>query len=171
MKGTGKMMLILLMAAAAVLAAAWGIGLLREYRRLSSYVPYSGTIKRTYFSTGGGMDGGSLEITAENTDKGYILVRMEEKKTWNAKTVKRTVKADPALFREIEELVISFGVKDWGDLPDSEFIALDAPTVSAGIDFTDGTYRSFYSYQVFPEGCDGFIRAVRELLEKYTTGL
>lgn len=170
MKGILKMIFKLVMLAAAAALAVWGALRLMEYRRISSYVPYDGIVKSVSYSSAGGMDGGSLEITAVNTDKGYVLVGMEEKKTWNGRIVKKTFKADPALLFEVEELVNGYGALEWDELPVSEFVVLDAPTVSVAVELTDGTCRRFYSYQAFPEGCGDLLFCVRQILEKYAYG-
>lgn len=159
-------MIICLALAAAVLLSVWGIGKYRENKRISSYVPYDGIIKNCSFSSGGGMDGGSLYITAENVGN-CILVTVEERTGPNGRTKKRTLKADPQLFRDLEAMVLESGMKDWGELEPSEFVALDAPVKKVSIGFTDGSSIRFDSTDELPESGRGLIAKIRDLMEKY----
>ncbi|MBO4361107.1 MAG: hypothetical protein J5822_09550 [Eubacteriaceae bacterium] len=168
MKGILKAMIICIVLALAVLLTLWGVRVIRERRRIASYEPYDGIIGSVSYSSGGGMDGGSTRISAENTDGGYVLITVERRSSPKGREEKKTFKADPQVFRDLEEMVSGCGMKDWGELPVSEFIALDAPVKSVTIDFTDGTWKTIRSTDQLPDGCEGLIADIRQILEKYT---
>jgi hypothetical protein len=62
-------------------AAALTIGILFVIQRvrISRFTTYSGKIRSVSWRLGGGMDGGYLDYTAENTEKGYVLVIKAQK--------------------------------------------------------------------------------------------
>ena len=61
----------------AILAA--GVLFMIQRVKISKFTAYTGNIRSVSWSSGGGMDGGYLVYTAENTEKGYVLITKEER--------------------------------------------------------------------------------------------
>lgn len=167
MKKTGRMILrmtVITIAAAAVLAGAF---IFMQNAKPSHYVPYTGDIVSVSWSSFGGMEGGFTDYNAVNTDRGYVSVTKESRVGPSGKAGKKTYRTDPEILRDLEELFKKHGVREWGELPDSELIALDAPTVSVSIELSGGESFTFSSYKEFPDGSGGFLYDVRKIFEQY----
>lgn len=88
------------------------------------------------YSYGGGMDGGtdSIELTR---DRGAALATRTRKETWNGREKTTKKRLDAAVFVEFEQLVVDFDLRAASECPDSELIALDAPTTSVTFAYVD----------------------------------
>ena len=160
---------IFVLAGILICAVALVLGIFYVIQRIkiSRFTAYTGNISSVSWRSGGGMDGGYLDYTAENTAKGYVLVTKEQKDGARSAVKKSRFKVDPEILRELDDLVDSYGAGKWGDLPGSETIALDAPTVHVRLRLSEGDDIKFSSSDEFPGNGHNIIHDIKELLDKY----
>ena len=135
--------------------------------KISKFTAYTGNIRSVSWSSGGGMDGGYLDYTAENTEKGYVLIIKEQREGVSGRVKKSRFKVDPMVLTELDELIVSYGARDWGDLPVSELIVLDAPSVHVWIRLSGAENIEFSSTDEFPGDGYQIIHDIKELLSRY----
>ncbi len=76
-------------------------------------------------------------------------LRVETCASAGQKTKTRCVGGD--LYRDLYAVTQKYGMKSWTDLPQSELIAMDAPSTSVSILFRDGTVISISSSDELPK--------------------
>ena len=135
--------------------------------KISKFTAYTGSIRSVSWSSGGGMDGGYLDYTAENTEKGYVLITKEEREGVRGRVKKSRSKVDPMIFTELDELIDSYDARNWGDLPKSELIALDARAEHVWIRLSGAENIEFSSTDEFPGDGYQIIQGIKELLSRY----
>ena len=108
---------------------------------------------------GGGMENGHYRVTLE-ADKLTVERRIGER------TNRKEYTVPDDTINAIEKVLYDSGMKEWrGDFPASEYIALDADTVSVTVDYYDGAHIEFNSNQEVPgEGWDA-VNETMHLLE------
>ena len=111
------------------------------------------------YDRGGGMENARYLVTLE---AGELTV---EKRTGEKTTVKKyEVPGDTV--SEIEKILYDSGMKKRQvDFPESEYVALDADTVSVVIDYYDGAHIAFDSNHEVPKECWDAVNETMRLLE------
>ena len=116
-------------------------------------VPY---LCRVSWRRGAGSlgDSSSLELTMEPDAEGRPVVRVfySDRPSHNAREVKKTVRVSSDTVRGVEEIIDRYGMKGWTDLPPREEFALDAPSSSFTVRYSDGTSVTVDSGDEVPEG-------------------
>ena len=108
---------------------------------------------------GGGMENGHYRVTLQDSEL-TVERRIGEKTTRKNYTV-----PDDTISR-IESVFYDSGMKKWqGNFPESEFIALDADTVSVVIDYYDGAHIQFDSNKEVPDEGWEAVNETMHLLE------
>ena len=118
--------------------------------------PYA--VRSFSYYRGGGMENGHYRVTLED-DELTVERRIGQKTELKKYTVPDDIRSG------IEKVLFESGMKEWhGDFPESEYIALDADTVSVIIDYYDEAHIEFDSNQDVPdEGWDAVNEAMRLL--------
>ena len=108
-------------------------------------------------------DSSSLELTMEPDAEGRPIVRVfySDQPSHNAREVKKTVRVSSDTVRGVEEIIDRYGMRDWTDLPPREEFALDAPSSSFTIRYSDGTSVTVDGGDEVPEGCWEAIPEIR----------
>lgn len=119
------------------------------------------------FSSSGDMEGGHYHLTLQRLPSGEAQIEITEQTTHNAKTASKRAAAGPELLGELERVIREAGMQTWGDLPQSEIVALDAATSHVTYIF-DGKLRSYSSDQIFPEGGWQAVRRIVRIIEEHT---
>lgn len=89
------------------------------------------------YSSGGGMDGGSIRMLLERTDGGACRFSFTEKPFWDSEEESGSFTLPRDVMDTLERLVNLCHVYRWGKLPESEIFALDAPSVSVELRYHD----------------------------------
>ena len=160
---------IFILAGILICAVALVLGIFYVIQRIkiSRFTAYTGNISSVSWRSGGGMDGGYLDYTAENTEKGYVLITKEEREGVRGRVKKSRSKVDPMIFTELDELIDSYDARNWGDLPKSELIALDARAEHVWIRLSGAENIEFSSTDEFPGDGYQIIQGIKELLSRY----
>ncbi len=129
-----------------------------------------GDLTSVSYRYGGGMEGESESFTLEITD-GYGDLTVSESPYHSAATVVRSYNVDVERVEKIEAYVSEYNLAAWGDLPQSEYIAMDAPTSSYSVCYDNssvgGSRREYYtvsSDDEYPEGGGEVLGKVRTML-------
>ncbi len=122
------------------------------------------------YSYGGGMEGEHESFTLEIVD-GCGDLTVSESPYHSIATVVRSYNVDAEQVNEISEYVSEYNLAAWGDLPQSEYIAMDAPTRSYRVCYdnssTGGSEREYYtvsSDDELPEGGREVLGKIRTML-------
>ena len=119
--------------------------------------PYA--ISRFYYDCGGGIVNARYTVTMEADE---LTV---ERRTGEQATRKKYIVPDETISK-IENVLYDSGMKNQqGDFPESEYIALDADTISVVIDYYDGAHIEFDSNQEVPDGAWEAVDETMRLLE------
>ena len=112
---------------------------------------------------GGGMERDSVSITVKANDNGTATLEVVscDSPDYEEITENYTVSFDS--LEKIYQLYTKYGVANWGKLPESELIALDAPVTSISIK-TVNTTVSFDSNKEFPGDGYSIILDIRSVL-------
>ncbi len=115
-----------------------------------------GQLRSAYYSDSGNSLGNLYSVEACRNDDGNIIVRVRE--------------------AEIDAIVDQAGMKEWGELPPSEFIALDAATTSINLEYENADpaelipkYLRYSFNDELPEGGRGAINGIYDLMMTYAT--
>ena len=93
-----------------------------------------GQLKSVVYSESGDMLGSLYSVEAERTDSG-VTVTVRTSKMHSDPIEVSEYRGDDNLLDQVEAIIDGAGMKEWGDLPPSEFIALDAATKSLRAQF------------------------------------
>lgn len=115
------------------------------------------------YHLGGGMEGNSLSITVKENDNETATLEVVSCNSpyYEEITENYTVSFDS--LEKIYQIYKKYEVAKWGELPESELIALDDPVVSVCIK-TVNTTVSFDSNKEFPENAFTIISEIRSVL-------
>ena len=132
---------------------------------------FSGTyLKRVYYYRGGSSlgDSNTLEMTVNELPdgKGEAVVVYTDRPTHDSKEKQKTVKLGPPVVRGVTEIIERYHMTEWKDLPKTDIIALDAPSLSFTYEFSDGSVYRLGSDLEMP---DQAYQAVREILQYIKT--
>lgn len=135
-----------------------------------------GNLKSASYSESGDMIGSLYAIDALRDDDGAPIVQLRKSEAHHLPIEVSEYRADADLFDRIDAIVDGVGMKEWGEVPMSEFIALDAATESLSLyyDSTDPenpwlpSLRYTFN-EVLPEGGKDAIKEIRELMESYVS--
>lgn len=129
-----------------------------------------GMINPDYFVCGyseyGGMEGAELYITLEKLPSGEATLTYREKENAAAEETEYTVTAPPEAVERIISIYESYNVASWGELPDNDVIALDAPTVKVHFD-TAISNITVTSNDKLPKNCERLFSEVYSVLIEY----
>ena len=117
-----------------------------------------------YFRGAGSLgDSFSLELTMEPDENGRPDVRVYyyNQPTHNDKAVEKTVRVSSYVVEEVMDIIDRQGMRDWGELPEAEEFALDAPSMHFTCTYSDGSSFSAGSGDEIPDG-GAAIREIRE---------
>ena len=127
------------------------------------------------FSDSGNSLGNLYSAEAMRDDNLSTIVVISEAEMHSVPITKRTYRADDDLLGRIDAIVDAVGAKTWGELPPSEFIALDASTPLVRLQYQnrDGSARPLFlnisSADQLPEGGRDAIWQIRDLIESFAT--
>ena len=115
------------------------------------------------YSSSGGMENASTCLTLRREAQASDARLISEERTWD-----ETMIADRAVSRQaledLDEFVQRYAPETWAELPDSEFIALDAPTRLITLTYDNGT---LYSLSNSKELSGALFWELRCFLESY----
>lgn len=170
-----KMKVAIIVILVGALAVAAGVGI--WYYKTRFYVPDKGGMERDLsdtvvsctYSTGGGMDGGSMSMSIYLNEKNEVCFRYSEQKYVGAEEETFSCKLENEALDRIRQKCSEFGVLGWGHLDYSDMVILDAPTTSISFGYGDTEFYSVSSNYELPENGSGFFTAFYEILYDYKT--
>ena len=125
------------------------------------------TLNSAVFSDSGNMLGNLYMVEATRADDGGIVVTIRESQMHSDPIEVREYQGSDDLLDRISAVVDRVGMKEWGELPPSQFIALDASTKSIrlayGCDDPDQLLPTYLSYTFNDELPDGGADAINEI--------
>lgn len=130
-----------------------------------------GSLKEAKYSRSGNSLGNVYLVEALRDDAGAPFVRVSESPVHNEPCDIREYSAPDDLFERIEAIVDRAGMKEWGELPLSELIAYDAPTVSLSLQYAAADQNDVlplwlstsFTYEL-PEGGEAAVLEIRDLM-------
>ena len=130
---------------------------------------FSGTyLSRVYYWHGAGSLGDStsveLTICPGKEDRPVVTVNYCDRPAVGEKETEKTVHLTSNVIRGVEEIIDRWGMKEWVDLPPAEEFALDAPTTSLTVTYSDGTSVTIGSDDELPEGGSAAIFEIRDYI-------
>ncbi len=137
-----------------------------------------GILTSVYYFHGGGMEGGSSRVELYRGENGTPLISTSDTTYHSSSAVVKEYTADESLFERLRKMIDDNNLTVWEDLPQSEEIALDAPSTSLTMIFDDSSvggskaesFRIDYDNEV-PEGGYDILRAFSsELLSGINPG-
>ena len=87
------------------------------------------------------LEDGSPETTVEYFNRPYLGAKEDEK----------TVKFSCFIIKNVSEMIETSHMKEWTDLPESEYFVLDGPNIRVSFEYSDGTYISFDNNEEVPD--------------------
>ena len=69
----------------------------------------------------------------------------------NEKATEKTIRFSSFIISNIEEIIERNKMREWTDLPEAEFFALDGPNIWFEYDYSDGTEYSFSNTDEVPD--------------------
>ena len=168
-----KVAIIVILVGAVAIAAAVGVW----YYKTKFYIPDKGGMERDLsdtvvscsYSTGGGMDGGSMNMRIYLNGKNEVWFEYYNQPYVGADEESASFQIEDAAILKIRQKCSEYGVLGWGELKYSEEQLLDAPTTSVSFTFGDNEYYSVNSSRELPKNSDGFFSAFYEILDEYNT--
>ena len=128
-----------------------------------------GNLKSIEYSNSGNMLGNVYTVEATRVDDGSTVVTVREAKMHSDPIQVGEYRADDGLLVQIEAVIERAGMKEWGELPQSEFIALDASTESLTMRFASADpaarWEPSLSYSENDELPEGGMEAIREIYQ------
>ena len=115
------------------------------------------------YHCGGGMEGESLSITLKENDNETATLEVISSNSPSDEEITENYTVSFDSLEKIYQLYTKYDVKNWGKLPESELIALDAPVTSISIK-TVNTTVSFDSNKEFPEDGYNIVSEIRSVL-------
>ena len=134
-----------------------------------------GDLQSACYSNSGNSLGNRYELEAMRADNGSIVVCEREAKMHSMPTTVREFRADDDLLERIDAIVEAVGMKEWGELPLTEFIAYDASTPSLSLTYDNADPNDRFpvrlsvstTYKMPDDGKT--LRAVHDLLSSFAT--
>lgn len=134
-----------------------------------------GALQSARYTNSGNSLGNRYELEAMRADDGSLIVVEREAEMHSMPTTVREFRADADLLDRIAAIVDEADMKEWGDLPLTEFIAYDASTPSLTLTFDNANasekwpvWLSVSTSNVLPD--DGkSLYAIRDLLDSYAS--
>lgn len=166
-----KVAIIVILVGAVAIAAAVGVW----YYKTKFYVPDKGGMERVLsdtviscsYSTGGGMDGGSMSMRILLNENNEVWFEYYNQPFVGAEEESASYRVDNTAIEQIRQKCSEYGVLGWGELKYSEEQLLDAPTTSVSFTYGDNEYYSVNSSCDLPEKGYGFFSAFYEILNQY----
>lgn len=128
-----------------------------------------GNLKSIEYSNSGNMLGNVYSVEASRADDGSTVVTVREAKMHSDPVQVGEYRADDDLLDQIETVIDRAGMKEWGELPQGEFIALDASTESLTMRFASADPAARWvpslSYSENDELPEGGMEAIREIYQ------
>lgn len=112
---------------------------------------------------GGGMERDSVSITVKENDNETATLEVVSCSSPDYEEITENYTVSFDSLEKIYQLYTKYDVKNWGKLPESELIALDAPVTSISIK-TVNTTVSFDSNKEFPGDGYSIILDIRSVL-------
>ena len=168
-----KVAITVILVGAVAIAAAVGVW----YYKTKFYVPDKGGMERDLsdtviscsYSTGGGMNGGSMSMRIFLNENNEVWFEYYNQPFVGAEEESASYRIDNTAIEQIRQKCSEYGVLGWGELKYSEEQLLDAPITSVSFDYGDNEYYSVRSDYDLPEQGYGFFSAFYEFLEQYKT--
>ena len=160
-----KVAIIVILVGAVAIAAAVGVW----YYKTKFYVPdkdgmvrdMADTVISCSYSTGGGMDGGSMSMRIYLNGKSEVWFEYYNQPYIGAEEESASFQIDTEALEKIRRKCKEFRP--------SELQLLDAPTTSVSFVYGDNEYYSVNSSRELPKNSDGFFSAFYEILDEYNT--
>ena len=115
------------------------------------------------YHCGGGMERDSVSITVKENDNETATLEVVSCSSPDYEEITENYTVSFDSLEKIYQLYTKYDVKNWGKLPESELIALDAPVTSISIK-TVNTTVSFDSNKEFPGDGYSIILDIRSVL-------
>ena len=168
-----KVAITVILVGAVAIAAAVGVW----YYKTKFYVPDKGGMERDLsdtviscsYSTGGGMNGGSMSMRIFLNENNEVWFEYYNQPFVGAEEESASYQIDNTAIEQIRQKCSEYGVLGWGELKYSEEQLLDAPITSVSFAYGDNEYYSVRSDYDLPEKGYGFFSAFYEILEQYKT--
>ncbi len=130
---------------------------------------FSGTwLRRVCYYRGGGENGDSysVELTLAEMEDGRprALVRYYNRPAHDQKAVEKEIACSSNVVTGVQEIVDRYSMTDWKDLPETDLFALDAPSMSFTLEYSDGTEIRLGSDLEMPDGAYDAINEIREYI-------
>lgn len=161
-------------APAMILIVIGGIAMLRPFKSWFSRKPSDvGTLIECSCSSGGGMTGGHSDIRLKQTADGITLTI--EDQPWFGALIKTTVyRADDDALAQVQAHVDRFDLTRWVDLPPTDLIVLDAPSIHYELDY-DNTRNGGRATEYYvidgdvqpPKGDEGALYELSRLMTQW----
>ena len=168
-----KVAITVILVGAVAIAAAVGVW----YYKTKFYVPDKGGMERDLsdtviscsYSTGGGMNGGSMSMRIFLNENNEVWFEYYNQPFVGAEEESASYQIDNTAIEQIRQKCSEYGVLGWGELKYSEEQLLDAPITSVSFFYGDNEYYSVRSDYDLPEQGYGFFSAFYKILEQYKT--
>lgn len=133
-------------------------------------VDKTGMIREDYFTCEytefGGMSGKELRILLMFDSGTPPVIDITERESANAEEEHHSHTVSMEVVYKIQDLYDTYGVDTWGELPEDDVFALDAPITGVSIETPEKTI-SIDSTRIFPDGGFQFIHDVYDVLMSY----
>ena len=168
-----KVAITMILVGAVAIAAAVGVW----YYKTKFYVPDKGGMERDLsdtviscsYSTGGGMNGGSMSMRIFLNENNEVWFEYYNQPFVGAEEESASYRIDNTAIEQIRQKCSEYGVLGWGELELSELQLLDAPITSVSFAYGDNEHYSVRSDYDLPEQGYGFFSAFYKILEQYKT--
>ncbi len=114
---------------------------------------------------GGGMERDSVSITVKETDNETAALEVVSCSSPDYEEITENYTVSFDSLEKIYQIYKKYEVAKWGELPESELIALDDPVISISIK-TVNTTVSFDSTKEFPKDAYTIISEIRSVLDE-----
>ena len=125
------------------------------------------TITSCSYSTGGGMEGGSMSLTISIKENGEVWLDYYNCPFIGADEEIISHQVPQEAIEEIQVACSERKVFTWGDLPYSDMQILDAPTTTISFVYGDNEYYSVNSNRDLPKKGEGFFAEIYTIMKKY----
>lgn len=135
-----------------------------------------GPLQAVVYSDSGNMLGNMYRIETDTNEDGTLILREADSPQHDQRATIREYRAPEDLIDQISGIADDAGMKDWDDLPMSEFFPLDASTPTITLIYENANPDeyfpirvSFNLYEELPEGGIDAFNAVRDTLSNCLT--
>lgn len=129
-------------------------------------------LERMEYYRGGGSLGDSytLELTMRPDEDGRpdVQVYYYNQPSHDARAVEKTVRMSSHVVTGVMEIIDRYGMRDWGELPEADEFALDAPSMRFRCTYSDGSSIRAGSGDKLPDGGGAAIREIRDYVLRCT---